>query len=185
MTIYEKLAQIQKELKAPKSQTNSFGGYKYRSCEDVLEAVKPLLSANKCVLLLKDDVVEVGGRVYIKAVATLVDAEAPADNVGCTAFAREEETKKGMDASQVTGAASSYARKYALNGLFCIDDTKDSDYTNTEPKTAQKPAQTAAPSGKTCSACGVGIEDKVYNWSLDFYGKPLCRDCQKKFDRRR
>ena len=125
MTIYEKLGAIQQALNAPKSQFNSFGNYKYRSCEDVLGAVKPLLSEYKCVLLLKDDLDSIGSRIYIKATATLVDCDKSEDSVTVTAFAREEETKKGMDASQVTGAASSYARKYALNGLFCIDDNKE------------------------------------------------------------
>ena len=107
MTIYEKLGAIQQALNAPKSQFNSFGNYKYRSCEDVLGAVKPLLSEYKCVLLLKDDLDSIGSRIYIKATATLVDCDKSEDSVTVTAFAREEETKKGMDASQVTGAASS------------------------------------------------------------------------------
>ena len=131
----KELARIQRDLKAPKGQFNSFGKYNYRSCEDILEAAKPLLS--NAVLTLSDTIVEVGGRVYVKATATLcVDNDA----VETTAFAREPENKKGMDASQVTGAASSYARKYALNGLFCIDDTKDADSTNTHSKaTTAKP----------------------------------------------
>lgn len=119
---------IQQKLKAPKGQFNNFGKYKYRSCEDILEAVKPLLAENKCVLTISDEMVGVGDRIYVKAVARLVNSEGK--EVTTVAFAREEESKKGMDASQVTGAASSYARKYALNGLFCIDDTKDSDATN-------------------------------------------------------
>lgn len=116
------LNKIQKELKAPKGQTNSFGKYKYRSCEDILEAVKPLLEG--AVLTLNDDVWLVGTRYYIKATATIKDKE---ESVSVTAYAREAEVKKGMDESQITGAASSYARKYALNGLFLIDDTKDAD----------------------------------------------------------
>lgn len=118
---------IQQELKAPKGQYNSFGKYKYRSCEDILEAVKPLLKKNGCTLVISDDVVMLGARYYIKATVELSNGN---ESVSTTAFAREEETKKGADASQVTGASSSYARKYALNGLFCIDDTKDSDSTN-------------------------------------------------------
>ena len=113
---------IQQGLKAPKGQKNSFGNYKYRSCEDILEAVKPLLG--ETVLTLTDDMVEVAGRIYVKATATL---STESDKVSVSAFARESETKKGMDDSQITGSASSYARKYALNGLFCIDDTKDAD----------------------------------------------------------
>ena len=117
---------IQNELKAPKGQFNSFGRYKYRSCEDILEAVKPLLHKYSCSLNISDEVVMVGDRFYIKATATLRKdtGEVISSSV---AYAREDEAKKGMDGAQVTGAASSYARKYALNGLFCIDDTKDAD----------------------------------------------------------
>lgn len=129
--IDERLIHIQGELKAPKSQENKFGGYKYRSCEDILEAVKPLLKKEKVTLTISDDIIEVGGRVYVKATASLSDGE---DTISTSAFAREAETKKGMDDSQITGSASSYARKYALNGLFAIDDTKDADATNTHGK---------------------------------------------------
>lgn len=127
-----KVAQIQAKLKAPKGQMNKFGGYKYRSCEDILEAVKPLLG--DLVLTISDDIVAVGDRVYVKATATLSDGE---HTMSATAFAREAETKKGMDEAQITGSASSYARKYALNGLFCIDDTADSDATNDHGKQAK------------------------------------------------
>ena len=120
---------IQKELKAPKGQFNSFGKYSYRSCEDILEALKPLLSQNGCVLTISDEIVQVGERFYVKATAILTDCEGGA-SAAVSAWAREEETKKGMDGSQITGSASSYARKYALNGLFCIDDTKDADASN-------------------------------------------------------
>lgn len=130
MTIYEKLLEIQNELKAPKSQYNSFGKYNYRSAEDILEAIKPLCYKNKVVLTLSDDIVLVNERYYVAAHAKLTDAET-AEQIVISAYAREEEEKKGMDGSQVTGAASSYARKYALNGMFDIDDTKDSDFTNT------------------------------------------------------
>ena len=131
--ILEKLKNIQQELKVNKGQYNSFGGYKYRSCEDILEAVKPLLEKNELVLILNDDLVQVGERYYVKATATLYETKTKAnendkvDMISNTAFARESEIKKGMDESQVTGTASSYARKYALNGLFAIDDTKDAD----------------------------------------------------------
>ena len=121
------LAEIQSLIKAPKGQFNSFGKYKYRSCEDIVEAVKPIINKAGYHLTLSDEVVEAGGRVYIKATATLSDGT---NTYQSTSFAREEETKKGMDAAQITGSASSYARKYALNGLFAIDDTKDSDATN-------------------------------------------------------
>lgn len=133
MNINEKLLIIQSKLKAPKSQYNSFGKYAYRNAEDILEAVKPLLLETKTVLDISDDVVMVGDRYYIKARVTLSDTEST-DLYSVQAFAREEESKKGMDGSQVTGAASSYARKYALNGLFAIDDTKDSDSTNQHGK---------------------------------------------------
>ena len=126
MNIYEKLLAIQSELKAPKGQYNNFGKYKYRSCEDILEAVKPICAKHKAALTLSDEMIVLGDRYYIKAKATLIDAEV-GETVCNTAYAREEETKKGMDGSQITGTASSYARKYALNGLFCIDDTKDAD----------------------------------------------------------
>ena len=122
----EKLLKIQVELKAPKGQRNTFGNYNYRSCEDILEAVKPLLEKHKCVLTLNDTIEYIGDRYYIKATATIIDLES-GTIVNNTAYAREEENKKGMDASQITGATSSYARKYALNGLLLIDDTKDAD----------------------------------------------------------
>ena len=121
----KELINIQKTLKAPKGQFNKFGNYKYRSCEDILEALKPLLYENKCVLTINDDIVSVGGRVYVKAIVILKNETG--EETSTTAFAREEETKKGLDSSQITGSTSSYARKYALNGMFCIDDTKDSD----------------------------------------------------------
>lgn len=142
----KELIEIQKELKAPKSQTNSFGKYKYRSLEDILEALKPIMYAKKCYLIINDSVEMVGDRFYIKATATLFNDEG--QSVSVTALAREENDKKGMDSAQLTGATSSYARKYALNGLFAIDDTKDADATNThgnEPQPARKinPAEVA------------------------------------------
>ena len=135
----KELLQIQSELKAPKGQFNAYGKYKYRSCEDILEAVKPILKKCNCTLLLSDSLVYIGDRYYIKATATLVNAEGK--SVSTEAYAREEETKKGMDASQITGASSSYARKYALNGLLCIDDNKDSDTTNTGDNSPAAPAK--------------------------------------------
>lgn len=119
---YDRVAAVQSTLHAPKNQRNNFGNYNYRSCEDIMEAVKPLL--NGLVLTVNDDVVLVGDRIYVKATATITDGEHTVSN---TAFAREPSVKKGMDDSQITGAASSYARKYALNGLFLIDDNKDAD----------------------------------------------------------
>lgn len=138
MGVHEKLLKVQGELKAPKSQYNSFGKYNYRSCEDILEAVKPLLISNKLTLVVFDDVVLTGDRYYIRATARVTDIE-DGKTVESVAYAREDETKKGMDLAQVTGSVSSYARKYALNGLFCIDDNKDSDTTNTHGKAADKP----------------------------------------------
>ena len=122
MEIYKKLETIQKHLKAPKSQFNSFGKYSYRNCDDILEAVKPLLDG--CVILLSDEPVAIGSRYYIKAIAKFTDGK---DCIEVNGFAREEESKKGMDSSQLTGSTSSYARKYALNGLLLIDDSKDAD----------------------------------------------------------
>ena len=122
------LAKIQSLVKAPKGQVNKFGNYKYRSCEDIVEAVKLVINPLGYYLTLMDEIILIGSRVYVKATATLSNGE---QTYSATAYAREEETKKGMDAAQVTGAASSYARKYALNGLFAIDDTKDADATNT------------------------------------------------------
>lgn len=126
MSVFEKLLNIQNELKAPKGQYNSFGKYKYRSCEDILEAVKPLCLKNKVTLVLSDKVLNIGERYYIEATAKIIDIE-DGNCVWNTALARESLEKKGMDDSQITGTASSYARKYALNGLFNIDDTKDAD----------------------------------------------------------
>lgn len=148
----KELIEIQRELKAPKGNYNSFGKYKYRSAEDILESVKPLCHKNGCLLTLSDSVELIGERFYIKATAKITNGT---DSVEVTAYAREEETKKGMDGSQITGTASSYARKYALNGLFCIDDTKDADtdeYTartrgtsakKTEKKSAEELAEVA------------------------------------------
>lgn len=142
MNIYEKLGIIQSKLKAPKGQYNPFGKYKYRSCEDILEAVKPLLAETKTVLSVTDRMEVVGDRIYVRAEAHLKDCEDLGEIV-TVAYAREEESKKGMDSSQVTGAASSYARKYALNGLFCIDDNKDSDSTNTGERNSSSKKKTS------------------------------------------
>lgn len=164
--VREKLAAVQKVLKAPKSQYNSFGKYAYRSCEDILEAAKPLCIENGLVLTISDEIIEVGGRIYVKATATVADAQIESEGViSVTGFAREPEEKKGMDSSQITGAASSYARKYALNGLFSIDDTKDADATNDHGKgKAQAVAEKA-------QAAGIGEQVKEYK----------CCDCGKEF----
>ena len=125
-TIYEKLLAVQNELKAPKDKRNDYGGFNYRSCEGILEAVKPLLQEQGLMLTIKDEVVNIGDRYYVRATVLLDDISSNGE-IAITALAREEEAKRGMDASQITGTASSYARKYALNGLFLIDDTKDAD----------------------------------------------------------
>lgn len=137
----KELIAIQSELKAPKSQFNKFGGYKYRKAEDILEAVKPLLAKQKCTLIITDDVVLIGNRIYVKATAIIKNEKGECETA--TGWAREEETKKGMDGSQITGASSSYARKYALNGLFAIDDNQDSDANNDgQHQEAQQQTQT-------------------------------------------
>lgn len=143
-SIFVTLQSIQQSLVAPKGQYNSFGKYSYRSAEDILEALKPILQEHDAVLILQDGIVQIGDRYYVEATATLY---AVGETIGTTAYAREDDSKKGMDGSQVTGAASSYARKYALNGLFMIDDNKDTDtdeYRNQNSqagRTSQKPAQ--------------------------------------------
>lgn len=137
MSIYETLSHIQVELKAPKNLYNSFGKYKYRNAESILEAAKPLCAKHGCTLTVSDEVILIGDRYYIKATATVQDKDGNAAST--TALAREDETKKGMDGAQITGTASSYARKYALNGLFCIDDTKDPDIDEYYNQTAVEP----------------------------------------------
>jgi len=161
--VYEKLAAVQKTLKAPKNQFNSFGKYNYRSCEDILEAAKPLCIENGLVLTVSDDVLEIGGRIYVRALATVHNIEDPKELVQSQAMAREAEEKRGMDAAQVTGSTSSYARKYALNGLFSIDDTKDADATNDHGK-GKAVADKA-------NAAGIGEQVKEYK----------CCDCGKEF----
>ena len=185
MNVYEKLLSVQAKLKANKSQYNSFGKYNYRSCEDILESVKPLLEANKLSLIISDEVVYVEARFYIKATATVIDIE-KGEKIEVSALAREDETKKGMDLAQVTGSVSSYARKYALNGLFCIDDNKDSDSTNTHGKdktnsnTSSKPQESATPKVYKCATCSKNVIENVAKFSYSKYKKILCMDCQKK-----
>lgn len=154
MNLYEKLLEVQSKLKAPKGQFNKFGNYSYRSCEDILEAAKPLCKSVKAAVYLSDKIVQQGNRYYIEASAHFVDVEQEGSELIVTAYAREEESKKGMDGSQVTGASSSYARKYALNGLFDIDDTKDSDATNNNGG-APAPAHAAV----QCAVCGKSLDD--------------------------
>lgn len=144
MEFIEKIVAIQSELKAPKGQYNSFGKYNYRSCEDILEGVKPLLAKHGLVLTIQDSIDLIGDRFYVKATATITDGK---DEISTSAYARESLDKKGMDASQVTGATSSYARKYALNGLLAIDDTKDADTMDNSKKQVQQ------------------TQESVYNWN--------------------
>jgi hypothetical protein len=172
--LHAKLLCIQADLKAPKSQYNDYGGYYYRKAEDILEAVKPLLKKYGCTLVCQDELVQVGDRYYIKAMATLTDIEDPTQSLTAQAFAREEETKKGMDGSQITGASSSYARKYALNGLLCIDDTQDSETTNKgdgTPKKAPAPKKAAStPKPKTYAG---GLSEAQYGTLVSATAKGL------------
>ena len=193
--IYKKLLQIQTSLKAPKSQYNKFGNYNYRNCEDILEALKPLLKELNTVIVITDDIIFLEGRFYIKATAKLIDIE-DGTSIENVAFAREEESKKGMDASQVTGASSTYARKYALNGLFAIDDTKDSDTTNNtnrdendekKQKTHSKNVVQLQIDKVICPKCGVEMKGSVTTKTgkvispekfVDQYG--MCDQCKKR-----
>lgn len=180
------LGEVQYNLKAPKGQTNTFGHYNYRSCEDILEAVKPLLHEAGLTLTLSDDVIAVGNRIYVKATATVTNGT---DSVSNTAFAREAETKKGMDDSQITGTASSYARKYALNGLFCIDDTRDADTDEYQRRTQSKQSQSIP-----CELCHQPIKsmakrgggemspEAVAKWTRAKTGMAVCGDCYKKHE---
>ncbi len=200
MSLYDKLVAIQSELKVQKGQWNDYGKYHYRSCENILEAVKPLCAAHGTLLIITDEVEHINGRFYVKANAMLTDTET-GERLTVSAFAREPETKKGMDECQITGTASSYARKYALNGLFCIDDTKDADTDEyaaqtgqvkkeqVEPKRDEKPKPTPPPAVVKCKDCGKPITDttwangaktsakKMVNSTIQKYGIPLCGDC--------
>lgn len=144
MGIYEKLLTLQANLKVPKGQYSDFGGYYYRSCEDITEAAKPLLVEVKAVLLLTDEIVVIGNRTYVKAVAKLIDTESDGV-VEVDGYAREDESQKGKDVAQITGSCSSYARKYALNGLFALDDAKDADALPPVQQPAEKPAGSQKP----------------------------------------
>lgn len=181
----KELIAIQSELKAPKSQFNKFGGYKYRKAEDILEAVKPLLNKQKCTLTITDDIVMIGNRIYVKATATIKNEKGECETT--TGWAREEETKKGMDGSQITGASSSYARKYALNGLFAIDDNADSDTNNDgQHQEAQQQAQTQQPAAQQYHPNdlneGLGYLSRCVSkdnllWVIQHY-QPLCSNTQ-------
>lgn len=180
MSIQEKLLKIQRALKAPKGQRNTFGNYNFRSCEDIFEAVKPLCEENKVFLKVYDDLAMIGDRYYIKSTAEAIDIET-LESESVTAWAREEQSKKGMDESQVTGASSSYARKYALNGLFCIDDVKDSDATSEKSNTQKvKSIKSENKPLQTCQECGKQVAETVAKFSQSKYKKVLCMTCQKK-----
>ena len=165
--VHTLLAEIQKELKAPKGQRNNFGKYNYRSAEDILEAVKPLSSKRALSVTISDEVVEVGTRIYVKSTVKL---SSDSDSIEAVAFAREPEDKKGMDSAQVTGATSSYARKYAMNGLFAIDDTKDADATNVgsddapQPKSAPVKRQAPVAKAAVSEAKEENIMDKAVGY---------------------
>lgn len=166
------LIKIQAQLKAPKKNRNSFGGYNYRSCEDILEAVKPICHELNCWINICDEVIAVGGRVYIKATATIYNSEGK--SVSSTAFAREEENKKGIDAAQITGSASSYARKYALNGLLAIDDTKDPDCEELNPNKKSSHTTQSKSARKTIGAAELDDEKKcnaLLEWAFNEYKK--------------
>lgn len=167
MSIYKKLLAIQTELKAPKNQFNKFGNYKYRNCEDILEGVKPLLKQNNVTIMIHDEVEFIHDRYYIKAIVNFIDIET-GEKISTSAFAREEESKKGMDGSQVTGASSSYARKYALNGLLAIDDAKDSDTTNTGKDKDNK--KTTEPKKET------DFKKEIVSILIALYGKDKAQD---------
>lgn len=198
MNIREKLGAVQKTLKAPKSQYNNFGKYNYRSCEDILEAAKPLCVDNGLVLTISDEITLVGNRVYVKATATVADTES-GETISVSGMAREAEDKRGMDPAQLTGATSSYARKYALGGLFALDDTKDADATNDHKGKAMANKADAAGIGeqvKEYKCCDCGKEFKAFTdktgktWSAgqvyhmsesnNTDGKARCSACMKK-----
>lgn len=190
MSIYSKLFEIQQNLKAPKGQYNKFGKYTFRSCEDILEALKPLLASQKAIIVLSDELTNIEQRYYIKATARIIDVET-GEQIENSSYAREDENKKGMDLSQITGASSSYARKYALSGLFCIDSEKDSDATNTYGKdeNQQQINQQQQKLKPCCQKCGkefTGFQSSSgkqyppeyeYNKRKEKYGKAFCDAC--------
>ena len=184
MSIYKKLQAIQMELKAPKNQYNEFGKFHYRNCEDILEAVKPLCQKHGAVLMVSDTVMEIGGRHYVKATVKIHDDEDSSEVIFAEAYAREAEQKSGMDASQITGSASSYARKYALNGLFCIDDVKDADHPSNHSKAretkGEQPQQAwKKEDGKTYVLSGNGEYCELSRFSMKSLQKIVSDDKYK------
>ena len=181
MSIYTKLMNVQNELKVPKNNTNTFGNYKFRNAEDILEALKPLLKKYNATVIITDDVVTTGNRYYIKATVKFIDTET-GETIETSALAREEENKKGMDSSQITGSTSSYARKYALNGLFAIDDTKDSDTTNKHLKDEPTLSDAQIKRLYTISNKAGYSADKVKNMIKQKYNKEIKQMNRKEYD---
>lgn len=181
MSIYTKLMNVQNELKVPKNNKNTFGNYKFRNAEDILEALKPLLKKHNVTVIITDDVVMVGDRYYIKATVKFIDTET-GEMIETSALAREEETKKGFDASQITGSTSSYARKYALNGLFAIDDTKDSDTTNKHLKDEPTLSDAQIKRLYTISNKAGYSADKVKNMIKQKYNKEIKQMNRSEYD---
>lgn len=181
MSIYTKLMNVQNELKVPKNNTNTFGNYKFRNAEDILEALKPLLKKYNATVIITDDVVMVGDRYYIKATVKFIDTET-GEMIETSALAREEENKKGMDSSQITGSTSSYARKYALNGLFAIDDTKDSDTTNKHLKDEPTLSDAQIKRLYTISNKAGYSADKVKNMVKQKYNKEIKQMNRSEYD---
>ena len=180
MEIYKKLINIQQNLKAPKNQYNAFGKYNYRNCEDILEALKPILNQYGTTIIISDKIIKMDERFYVESTIKFIDAET-GESIETTALAREEETKKGQDGSQVTGSSSSYARKYALNGLFLIDDTKDSDTTNKESKEKSESLLSDAQIKRVYAIAKSSslTEDAVKKWIQGKFGKESLKDLNK------
>ena len=178
MSVYKKLIEVQSKLKAPKNQYNSFGKYSYRNCEDILEALKPILKEVRATIIISDEVVSVNERYYVKATVKFIDTET-GEVVEASANAREEDNKKGMDSSQLTGSTSSYARKYALNGLFAIDDTKDSDFTNTHDKEKKTLEVISEAQAKRMYMLAKGKDTNMVKQILANYGFNESRDITK------
>lgn len=183
-----KLLTIQSRLRAPKDKKNTFGGYSYRSCEGILEALKPLLKETESALLITDEVQLIGERFYIVATAKLLDAVTGELIAFAKGYAREADNKKGMDDAQLTGSASSYARKYALNGLFAIDDNKDADTDEYAQQAQEKPQQAQKPKENKkkyyCSVCDKEMSEDWYKQSTEKYGRAYCSaECKREGER--
>lgn len=183
MNVYKKLLEVQKNLKAPKNCYNSFGKYNYRNCEAILEALKPILSDVKATIIISDNIENIGNRYYIKSNVKFIDTET-GDFIEGSALAREEETKKGVDASQLTGSTSSYARKYALSGMFALDDNKDADSTNTHGKSTSKSNLSDAQIKRLYAIaykCGID-KTKIENMIKDKFNKTINELAKSEYD---